>query len=203
MSKQKEAKEGILKNTLVGHFDNHYWCLRPVICFLSESSLMFWDLNGKPENLDLASVLILWVFNQSPFPLCLVSPFVKTKDSAGEMKGPCSFDSAHILIHLEPNGTPWNSSLESEEKQRRDDELVVHLPAPQWRQVINSVITLQNRGQPVWEIHAGMFPPGWLWKSLRVEHFYLQNDEGAWGGQAHIWCQIYKGHFSQLMESTA
>lgn len=126
-------KEGILKNTLVGHFDKYYWCLRPVICLLFENSLMFWDLNAKPENLDLASVLILWVLNQSPFPLSLVSPFVK-------MKGPYSFDSAHILIHREPNGTPWNSSLEPGEKQRRDDELVVHLPAPQWRQVINSVM---------------------------------------------------------------
>lgn len=63
--------------------------------------------------------------------------------------------------------------------------------------------TFQKRGQPVWEIHAGVSLPGWPWKSLTVEHSYLQNVEGAKGGRAYISRQIHKGHSSYLMESAA
>lgn len=45
--------------------------------------------------------------------------------------------------------------------------------------------TFQKRGQPVWEIHTGMFPPRWPWKSLRVEHSYLQNWRGR--GRASLY----------------
>lgn len=52
--------------------------------------------------------------------------------------------------------------------------------------------TFQKTGQPIWEIHAGISLPGWPWKSLMVEHSYLQKVEGQREGEPTSYARYVK-----------
>lgn len=154
------------------------------VCFLSENSLKCWDLVEMPENQDLVSVLISWIFCQNSSRLRLVFPFVENEGfTQGKRKGSYSFEDAYILIPLEPSGAiPGLPS-----RTRKEGPA----PACTAEGTIDKLDdTFQKRGQAIWEIHAGM--------SLQVGpgNSYLQDVEGAEAGQAYIWCQIHNGHSS-------